>query len=286
MRILITGATGQVGNEAARRLAQAGLPVRALVRDSSRAVGLDGVELVAGCFEDDASLVRALDGVDALFLAGRDSPDTVSLQCKVLKHAWQGKVRHIVKLSAIGARADSPIALMREHHAMDAALRAGPATWTLVQPHLYMQNLLRFAGSVQGNGRLSAPMADARFPLVDTRDVGAAVAAVLQDAIAHAGKCYRLTGPAACNYGEVAATLSAVIGRPVTYAAVSPEAFEASLLRAGTPAWRAFDLAHIAAAYAPEDAVVSPDVEALLGRPPTALEEFLLDHRAVFAGGG
>ena len=80
-----------------------------------------------------------------------------------------------------------------------AALRAGPATWTLVQPHLYMQNLLRFAGSVQGNGRLSAPMADARFPLVDTRDVGAAVAAVLQDAIAHAGKCYRLTGPAACT---------------------------------------------------------------------------------------
>ncbi len=282
MTVLITGATGQVGSEAARLLANDGIPVRALVRDPSRANGLDGIGIVVGGFEDGASLTRALDGVDAMFLAGRDSPDTVSQQLHVLKHVQQSNVRHVVKLSAIGARADSPVALMRDHHEVDRALQSGSVAWTLIQPHLYMQNLLRSANSVRREGRLSAPMADAHVPLVDTRNVGAAVAAVLQNVSAHSGRTYRLTGPSACSYSDVAAALSAVVHRPVTYDAVSPEVFQNGLVKAGTPEWRAFDLAHIASAYAPEDGVVSPDFEALVGCAPTPLETFLQDHCNAF----
>jgi hypothetical protein len=56
-----------------------------------------------------------------------------------------------------------------------------------------------------------------------------------------------------------------------------------SLMRAaGLPAWRAFDLAHVAAAYAAVDHDVSPDLESLLGRRPRALAEFLADHGDAF----
>jgi uncharacterized protein YbjT (DUF2867 family) len=281
--ILITGATGQVGNAAGQALATAGAKVRALVRDPSRFAAPDGVEVVQGSFDDDASLARAFEGVEVMLLAGRDSPQSVSQHRRVLAHAGQAKVRHIVKLSAIGASPASPVALMREHHEVDEEVRRGPARWTLLKPHLYMQNLLRAADAVRRDGRLAAPMGDDRFPLVDTRDVGAAAAAVLADPAAHAGKAYAMTGPAALSYNVVAAALAAVSGRAVAYESVPPDGYEARLRAAGMPDWRAFDLAHIASAYGASDNAVSPDLATLLGREPRSLSQFLDDHRQAFA---
>lgn len=282
MSILVTGATGQVGGAVVRALAESGTPVRALVRDTSRTVDLEGAEIVIGSFEDDASLTHALDGIDTVFLAGRDSPDAVALQRNVLQHAEQHNVHHVVKLSAIGARADSPIELMRDHHTVDQILKAGQLGWTLLQPHLYMQNLLRFADSVRQEGKLTAPMADKRTPLVDTRDVGEAAAAVLRNPSPHTHKTYQLTGPDTCSYSDVVAALSARVGKLVTYEPVSPEAFQDNLVNAGVPNWRAFDLAHIASAYAPTDCHVSPDFEALVGQRPTSIETFFKDYESIF----
>jgi uncharacterized protein YbjT (DUF2867 family) len=151
----------------------------------------------------------------------------------VLAHARRVNVQHIVKLSAIGASSDSPIALMREHHAIDEEIRVGPASWTLLKPHLYMQNLLRAADAVQRDGWLAAPMGHDCFPHVDSRDVGAAAAIVLGNPVAHAGETYALT-TVAHSHDEVATALSVVAGRAVTYEPVSPQAHEARpLLRHG-----------------------------------------------------
>lgn len=128
---------------------------------------------------------------------------------------------------------------MREHHVIDEQIRVGPARWTLLKPHLYMQNLLRAADSVRRDGWLAAPMGRDCFPLVDTRDVGAAAAIVLGNPVAHAGQVYALTGPAAHSYDEVATALSVVAGRAVTYEPVLPQARETLLLAAGIPGWRA-----------------------------------------------
>ncbi len=283
MTILITGATGQVGGEAARTLASAGSPVRALVREPARAAGLSGVDFVQGSFEDDAALARAMEGVDVMFLAGRDSPDTVSQLRHVLEHARRSGIRHVVKLSAIGAAADSPVELMRDHYIVDELLLESSLDWTLLKPHLFMQNLLRTADSLRSNGRLAAPMGDEKFPLVDTRDVGQAAALILANPAGHVGQTYRLTGPERYSYDDVAAALSGVVGRPVTYEPVAPADFEARLLAAGIPAWRAFDLAHIASAYTAVDHAVSPDFKALTGHDPRSLSIFLQDYREAFA---
>lgn len=281
--ILITGATGQVGSAAMNALAAAGPGVRALVRRPSGLAWPEGVQVVQGSFDDDGSLARALADVDVMLLAGRDSPDSVSQHRRVLAQARRAEVRHVVKLSAIGASPGSPIALMREHHEVDEEVRKGPAGWTLLKPHLYMQNLLRAADAARHEGRLAAPMGRARFPLVDTRDVGAAAAVVLRNPAGHAGKAYALTGPVAQSYDEVAAAFATVAGHAVAYEPVAPEDFEARLLAAGVPDWRAFDLAHIASAYSAAENAVSPDLPMLLGRKPRSLSEFLEDHRNAFS---
>src|ERR1700712_4692660 len=191
--ILVTAATGQVGSAATRSLLAAGVPVRALVRDPARAAGSGGAELAKGSFDDEESLARAFRGVTAVLLAGRDSPHHAAQLTRAIAAAERAGVEHIVALSAIGASAASPIELMRDHAEVEGRVRAGVARWTLLRPHLYMQNLLRAAGAVQADGRLSAPMGDLAFPFVDTGDVGAAAALVLRDPSAHAGATYALT---------------------------------------------------------------------------------------------
>ena len=281
--ILITAATGQVGSAALNALAGAGAAVRALVRDPAGFAAPEGVQVVKGDFDDDASIAKALEGVAVMLLAGRDSPNSVAQHRRVLARVRQAGVRHVVKLSAIGASPESPIALMREHHEVDEEVRKGAAGWTLLKPHLYMQNLLRAADAVRREGRLAAPMGRNRFPLVDTRDVGAAAAMVLRDPAAHAGKVYALSGPVAVSYEEAAKALTSIAGRVVTYEAVAPAQFEQRLRAVGMPDWRAYDLAHIASAYGDRENLVSPDLTTLLGRQPGSLLEFLENHRSAYS---
>jgi NAD(P)H dehydrogenase (quinone) len=282
--ILVTAATGQVGREVVRRLASAG-PVRAMVRDPAAAGDLAGAEIVVARFEDADALAAAMAGVETVFLAGRDSPGYVAQQERAIAAAAAVGVRHVVKLSALGARFGSPVELMRDHHAGEERLEASGMAWTFLRPHLYMQNLLRFAGPVAAEGRLAAPMGDGAYPFVDTRDVAAAAAAVLRAPAGHAGRAYALTGPRAVGYAEIARQMGEIVGRDVRYEALSPDAFRVDLEAAGIPAWRAADLAAIPSAYTDAEHRPADGVAELTGRPPTPVERFLEDHRATLLAG-
>jgi uncharacterized protein YbjT (DUF2867 family) len=283
--ILITAATGQIGRAATRMLIESGAPVRALVRDPARADGLSGAELVQGSYEDDASLARALSGVQAVLLAGRDSPGYVEQLTRVIAAAENAHVEHLVALSAIGASASSPIALMRDHCEVEQLVKRSARSWTILRPHLFMQNLLRAAEAVRQRGRLAAPMGDLAFPFVSTDDVGAAAGAVLGTPEHHAGATYALTGAIALSYESIADALTRLLERPISYDAIPPEQYLADLLAAGVPEWRARDLAFIASAYAPADNAARRDLPALLARPAGSLRDFLAAHRDVFLDG-
>jgi uncharacterized protein YbjT (DUF2867 family) len=69
--ILITGATGNIGRELAKRLSAQNIPFRAMVRSSKSAEelsGLQGAELVHGDFNEAKSISDALEGVHRAFL--------------------------------------------------------------------------------------------------------------------------------------------------------------------------------------------------------------------------
>ena len=281
--ILATGTTGQVGNAALGELVRRGLEVRVMVRDPHAAGSAGRVEVVQGSFDDTLSLEHAFRGARVLVLLGRDGPNQRVQHANALAAAQAGGIEHVVRLSAIGASSTSPVELMRDHAFIDERLRRSDMAWTLVRPHLFMQNLLRQAGSIRAEGRLKAPLGDQAVPLVDTLDVGAVVAAVAAAPAGHVGASLALTGPKAVRYREVAALLARVLDRGVVYEPVVPAALEAELLAAGTPAWRAYDLAHIGQAYTTSDWYATRDIEAVLHRPARSLEDFVSDHADRFS---
>lgn len=281
---LVTGATGNVGSAAVRVLTGLGLPTRAFVRDAERAAsGLGpGADLVVGDLGDPASVARAMDGVDRLFLACGNVPGQVEMECAAVDAARAAGVSLVVKLSSPAPAEDSPLVFDRWHATIEAHLRGSGLPWVLLRPSTYMTNLLAFADAVAHTGSLFAPAGDARVGFVDPRDVGAAAAAVLTQQH-HDQRSYTLTGPAVLSYAEVAAALTEVTGRPVRYVDVPEEAARQGMLDQGLPGpmadailgafrvQRAGTLAHR-----------TDDVRTLTGRAPRSLTEFARDYAAAF----
>ena len=286
IRVLVTGATGTVGAHVVRCLRERGAHVRAFVRDPQRAADRLGgdVEGAVGDFADPVSLRRAMHGIDRVFLTSADGPDKVTHETAVVDAATDSWVQRIVKLSAIAAETDSPIPFSVAHAHIERALRAGLIPWVILRSGFFMSNLFASAETIRQTGQIFAPAGDAKIAMIDPRDVAAAAAATLLDD-GHDGQTHVLTGPEPITYADVAADLSAVIGRPIVFVDVPDSAARAAMLESGAPSWFADALVTLFAelrrgiAAQPTDAV-----RALTGREPRRFGEFARNHRTLFHG--
>src|SRR5579864_242425 len=134
-KILVTGATGNVGGEVVKQLAGLGVSVRALVRNRAKAAAMEGrnVEVVEGDLAKPATLGPALEGVSKLLLSSSPDPGQAALQNGVIDAAKRAGVRRIVKISAMGAAADSPISFGRWHAETERYLQQSGVLFTILQ---------------------------------------------------------------------------------------------------------------------------------------------------------
>ena len=112
--ILVIGATGTNGRVLIERLLAANQPVRALVRDRSKAtnLGRGQIELAQGDLDQPASLDAALAGVERAFFVAAVDQRFPRWFHNFLAAARRAGTSHIVKFSGMGAGADSPSELM------------------------------------------------------------------------------------------------------------------------------------------------------------------------------
>lgn len=290
MTILITGATGTVGRSLVAELTRSGASVRALVRDldQARAVLPEDVDLVVGDFADPDSLERAVQGVRQVFLAAPNHPDQVRWECAVIDAARSAGVARLVKLSAHGARRDSPVAFWDAHARIEEHLAASGLESVVLRPTTYATNLLASLESIR-SGMLVAPAAGASVSFIDPADVAKAAAAVLVRR-SWSGHTITLTGAEPLTFDEVAAVFAALLDRPVTFVSVPDVAAQEALISAGAPPWFAENLVRVFAALRGGLAdLTTHGVLELTGRPPRSLERALavrLDRVAGLASVG
>lgn len=286
MTVLVAGATGTTGSVVARGLRDAGVAVRAMTRGDRAVPGLheQGFEPVVADLADAASLAGAVAGVDAVYVATNASPQLPELEGALARAAVEAGVGHLVKLSVVGADAASPLTFARLHHEAEQRIRATGIAATFVRPNGFMQNTLAWAPGLAG-GAVHAPVLDARWSIVDVRDIAAVAVAALCDRGAHAGETYTVTGPEASSGREQVAILAELVGRPVEAVDVPIPAAQEAMLAQGWPAWAVERMGELFELYARGEAeAVSPDVERVTGRPARTYREFAADHLAAFSG--
>lgn len=281
--VLVTGATGSTGGAVARELLRRGVAVRAMVRRPQALAewSAQGVEVVVGDFDDGEAVAAALQGARSAFLVTPSSEHAEDQQLRFVEVAAAASVQHLVVLSQLGARVDSPVRFLRYHAVVEDRVRELGLGHTMLRPNLFFQGLLAFAGSISADGSMAGPIGDARVSAVDVRDIGAVGGAVLADG-SHLGEELTITGPEPISHPEMARQIGEALGKPVTFSRVSGTDFVTAL--AGVlPDWQLHglieDYAHYDRGEASDVTSVVPDVT---GKPARSFGDFARDHAEAF----
>ncbi len=287
MRILLTGATGNVGRIVAERLVRAGADVRAVTRYPRRA-RLDGpVETVQGDLHDPPSLRSALEGVERMYLF-----PVAATAKEVVALAKEAGVRRVVVLSsgAVTGGFDTDF-----HLPVERAVEESGLEWTHVRPGEFMLNRLWIWGPSIRAGRVVRDFGPdlAWCPVHEADIADVAAAALLEDG--HAGAAYDLNGPETISRRDQVKAIAEAIGEDIRFEAVTPaEARELYLAQGGFAADNADFLTGFtdysgqeADPAAMDDFDITaygplPTAEAVTGRPARTFAEWAHDHAADF----
>ena len=266
--ILVFGATGTIGEELLSILSRDGVPAVAVTRGPAPEQARPGIRWVQADLSAPASIEEVLSGVRSMFLLTGNHPDMARLQITAIDAGARAGVEHVVKLSALGASDHSRLPIGRAHYEAEAALIASGMRWTILRPHVFMQNLLAQAAGIVREGRIVGASGDGRIPFIDTRDI-AECAAVALTRSGHDEQKYILTGPEALSYYDIARILTEVIGRPVEYHDRFDEGRDRNTLAAHQRAGG-------------KTAMVHDSVRRILGRDPRSFAEFARDYADFF----
>lgn len=289
MKLGVTAATGQLGRLVVQGLLQteAAGDIVAIVRSAEKAADLaaQGIDVRVAAYDDRPALERALAGVDKLvFISGSEVGRRIQQHRNVVDAARAAGVQHVIYTSAPKA-ATSPLPIASEHKATEEYLAASGLDYTILRNNWYTENYLQQVEAARQTGSIVAAAGEGRVASATRADFAAGIVAVLTGA-GHEGKVYELGGDYAWNLHELAAAVSEVIGRPVTYQPVDVATLIAILKGAGLDEGTASFVAALDADIAAgELAETTGDLSRLIGRPTTGLVEGLRGESRLRPGG-
>jgi uncharacterized protein YbjT (DUF2867 family) len=168
--ILITGASGNVGSEVVKQLSSttkdidikaAGHSVKSVTRVLKPGDRIEPIEFDYGRPD---TLRQALNGADKLFLLTPFQSDMVELSSNLLKEVENaGNIKHIVKLSVMGADAEPGITGGRLHRQVEKMIEESGIPFTFLRPNFFMQNFVNFLSqTIKEQGSFYLPAEDGK----------------------------------------------------------------------------------------------------------------------------
>ncbi len=283
-KILVTGATGQLGKATVNELLQRvnANEIYALVRDVSKAEDLKAkdVNIALGDYNDYASLITAFKGIDKLyFVSSSDLENRFGQQQNVVQAAAEAGVGHIIYTSAQRRSEDgsSPIAFAADAHwQTDNLIKGSGLTYTILKHGLYMDILPMFMGDkVIETGTIFLPAGDGKSSYASRADLAAAGAVILTTA-GHQNKVYEFGGPVSYSFHDIAGILSELSGKSIQYVSPSAEVYAEQLKGYGVADEMIQGAASFCVAIAQgEFDFPSTDLEIILGRKTQSQQDFL-----------
>ncbi|ADI29245.1 SDR family oxidoreductase [Methylotenera versatilis] len=286
--ILIIGAAGNNGVATLESLIQkndAQYAIRAGVRNVEKGQQLQqqypSIEAVVINLDAPATLAAAFEGVTKVFII----PGNVENRAQHAKNAIDaavaaGSVKQVVLYSVVGAEWEA-ILFARQFREAEKYLEASGLPWTHLRTIWFQENFLGWADGVK-QGAFYFGVREGQFAPLNVKDIGEIAANILTTS-GHERKAYNVTGPELLSGQNIADTFSHITGRNVAYVSPDENTTLQSLLGAGWPEWQAKGALELFEVFASNQAaVVSPDGEALLGRPLTKLADYLESNKTAF----
>jgi len=219
-KILITGATGNVGLATLKLLVSRNYPgneVVAAVRDIERAKKIEGI---GGCnfcqfeFDEPSTYDKVLEGITKIVLIRPNQvTDVSSYIFPFLAKAEQAGVKHIIFISITGAEKNRIFA----NHRTENLFKKLSVPSTILRPSLYMQNLSTLhRHDIQYHDKINIPGGHGFVNYIDVRDVAEAIITILMNP-GHENQAYEITGPEAMDFYQIAMLFSIELGRDIKY---------------------------------------------------------------------
>lgn len=285
IRILILGATGQVGGHLIKTLkSDIWLEVVAAARNVNKGQAL-GVPVVHLDLDSIDTFDNALAGVDRLFMATGYTVDMLRQSKDLVNHAKHAGVKLIVHLGACGDD-DTRVAHYGWHQFIERYIEGSGIPFVHLRPEIFMQNLLGYGGERYVNaGVIRHYVGDTRLSWVDCEDVAAVASECLLNPTRHVGNTYRL-GYDAKTYEEIAQIMGDTLGKSFRYEARPPSEFLRHVLAAGAePAYMkcVFDsYSDFTAGRGEKVDEVFDNLPAIIGQEPRTLAEFVAKYATKF----
>lgn len=278
--LLITGATGNIGQPLVQQLQAAGATVWAGSTSGQDVAGAPGRVID---FSRPQTLDAAFDGIDTLFLLFPLRTDKLDLARQAVQAAQRAGVKHLVRTSGAGADVNSPYAIGRLQGAIDELILDSGIPATLLRPSSFMQNWVHYYAGMVKSGSVYLPNGAGRAPWIDVRDIAEAAATVLLQPAAHAGRAYELTGPELLDTAELLQRIAQAGGTAATYVPVTEAQAVAQMSDAGMPAWTVEIMASLGRMMADGAAARrTPDLATLIGRDGKSFADFAHEHAHQF----
>jgi NAD(P)H dehydrogenase (quinone) len=284
--ILITGAAGKTGKAVLRTLTKEGRPVKALVFRSEQIQEVEELgakDALAGDMRDVDILKKAMKRVRSVYhICPNVNAHEITIGQKIIAVAEASGITHFVYHSVLHPQVEAMPHHWKKMRVEERLFKSG-LPYTILQPAVYMQNILANWDNIYKTGKYMVPYAvESRISMVDLEDVALAAALVLQEAgpkkdhPSHHGAIYELVGTAAMTQTEIAEILTRQLGRPVIAEQQPIDAWEQSARASGMGDYQVSTLVKMFHYYDRYGFSGNPHVLSwLLNRPAIGLDDFV-----------
>lgn len=281
MKILVTGAAGQMGTIVIKTLLKKLTPhqINVLVRKEEKQLEFQvkGFNAYQGIYDNVSSLEKAMNGVDTvLLISSGDQGDRMQEHRNVVDTAKKYGVKNIAYTSrALQDRATLQNKLMQDHFNTEDYIKESGLNYTIFQNGVYMEFLQFFVNKDHIEKGILLPTGDGKVAFTLRGDQAEAMANVLLNE-EFENKTYQFTNNETYSFFDVANLLSELSGKEIKYTPSELSAFEETMKHRGLPdavintmGGFLMDIKNN------QEAVVTNDLENKLGRKPTSLKEGL-----------
>lgn len=216
MKILVTGASGNVGNYVVNELLKMGEKVVAAGTNVGKLKNMfnEKVDVVRFDFTDESTFKHALEGVDRVFLMRPPHLGKPEDLFPFIDEMKANNVKLVCFLSLMGVERNT----IPPHHKIEKYIESLAIPFTHIRPGFFMENISGIhSAEIRERDEVFIPAGRSKTSFIASEDIGLSIAVVLHNPDLYKNTSHTITGGEALDYYQVAEIISKVTGRKITY---------------------------------------------------------------------